>query len=107
MTVEFLPLLPHRHSDSARHALHCQASIGEGLHMKKLLVASLAGLALTTGSALAADLGQPLYKAPPPPPAPVTNWTGCYIDGGVGYGFWRQDHFSETDPGGVALTPTV
>jgi outer membrane immunogenic protein len=37
----------------------------------------------------------------------VTNWTGCYIDGGVGYGFWRQDHFSETDPGGAALTPTV
>jgi hypothetical protein len=42
LTVEFLPLLLHRHRDSARHALHCQASIGEGLHMKKLLVASLA-----------------------------------------------------------------
>jgi outer membrane immunogenic protein len=37
----------------------------------------------------------------------VTNWTGCYIDGGVGYGLWRQDHFTETNPGGVALTPTV
>jgi outer membrane immunogenic protein len=75
--------------------------------MKKLLVASLAGLALTTTSALAADLGQPYYKAPPPPAVPVTSWTGCYVDGGIGYGFWRQDHFSETDPGGVALTPTV
>lgn len=73
--------------------------------MKKLLLASVAGLALTSGSALAADLGQPLYKAPPP--APVTNWTGCYFDGGVGYGFWRQNHFSESDPGGVALTPAV
>ena len=72
--------------------------------MKRLLMASLAGLALTTGSALAADLGQPLYKAPPPP-APVTSWSGCYFDGGVGYGFWNQDHFSETDPGRLALTP--
>jgi hypothetical protein len=28
-------------------------------------------------------------------------------DGGVGHGFWRQDHFSKTDPALVALTPTV
>jgi outer membrane immunogenic protein len=29
------------------------------------------------------------YKAPPPPP--VYNWTGCYIAGGGGYGWWNQD----------------
>jgi outer membrane immunogenic protein len=75
--------------------------------MKKVLLASLAGLALTTGSALAADLGQPLYKAPPPPAAPEISWTGCYVDGGVGYGFWNQNHRTETDPGLVTLTPTV
>jgi outer membrane immunogenic protein len=63
--------------------------------MKRLLLSSLAGLILTTGSALAADLSRPAptYKAPPPPP-PAVSWTGCYIDGGVGYGLWKQDHFS-------------
>jgi outer membrane immunogenic protein len=75
--------------------------------VKKVLLASLAGLALTTGSALAADLGQPYYKAPPPPAAPVVSWTGCYIDGGVGYGFLRSNHFEETSPGNVALTQTT
>jgi outer membrane immunogenic protein len=24
--------------------------------------------------------------------APVATWTGCYIDAGVGYGMWNQDH---------------
>jgi outer membrane immunogenic protein len=37
----------------------------------------------------------------------VTSWTGCYIDGGVGYGFVKSDHFDETDPGHVALSPTT
>ena len=36
--------------------------------------------------AMAADM--PL-KAPPPPPAPVFTWTGCYLGGSVG-GIWRQ-----------------
>ena len=56
---------------------------------------------LTAGRA--ADM--PL-KAPPPPP-PAFNWTGCYIDGGVGYGFWDQSHYAETNPGHVPLTPTA
>jgi len=48
MVVEFRPLLPHRHRDMLRYDLRCrQASIGEGA----------AGLVLTTGSPLAADLG--------------------------------------------------
>lgn len=71
--------------------------------MKKLLIASVAAVALTTGQALAADLA---YKAPPPPP-PVIGWTGCYVDGGIGYGFFKQDHYEETDPLFIQLTPTV
>lgn len=39
--------------------------------------------------ALAAEL--PL-KAPPPPAA---TWTGCYVNGGGGYGMWNQDHYTE------------
>jgi outer membrane immunogenic protein len=49
------------------------------------------------GSALAADLPM---KAPPPP-RPVINWTGCYLDVGGGYGMWNQDQFTETFPGRV------
>jgi outer membrane immunogenic protein len=39
------------------------------------------------GSANAADMSMP-YKAPPPPPAPISNWTGFYIgiNGGAGWG---------------------
>jgi outer membrane immunogenic protein len=51
------------------------------------------------GAASAADM--PL-KAPPAP-VPVMSWTGCYLDGGVGYGLWNQDH-SNFNPG---FTPTV
>ncbi len=57
--------------------------------MKNLLVASLAGFALASGSALAADM--PL-KASLLAPAPAYSWTGCYVDAGGGYGLWTQDH---------------
>jgi outer membrane immunogenic protein len=55
--------------------------------MKRLLLLALAGAALVPMSALAADLGAPVYKsAPPPPPPPVYNWTGCFVGAGGGYG---------------------
>ncbi|HML08864.1 MAG TPA: porin family protein [Xanthobacteraceae bacterium] len=65
--------------------------------MKKLL-ASIAGLVMLPGLALAADLPvAPAYKAPPPPVAPVANWTGCYVDGGFGYGLYNETNaFSES-----------
>jgi len=69
--------------------------------MKAVLIAASIGIALATGSALAAEL--PL-KAPPP----VYGWTGCYVDGGVGYGMWKQDHYTElNEPPWTAITPTV
>jgi outer membrane immunogenic protein len=76
--------------------------------MKRLLLSSLAGLVLTTGSALAADLSTPapMYKAPPPAP-PAVSWTGCYIDGGVGYGMYNTDSNSETSPGLVPIGTQV
>jgi outer membrane immunogenic protein len=75
--------------------------------LKKLLLSSLAGLILTTGSAFAADLATPapVYKAPPPPP-PVASWTGCYLDGGAGYGLFNQDH-STTFPSGTSSVTTT
>jgi outer membrane immunogenic protein len=39
---------------------------------------------LLAGPALAADLGEPVYKAPI---APVFSWTGWYIGGNAGYGW--------------------
>jgi outer membrane immunogenic protein len=74
--------------------------------MKKLLLSSLAGLILTTGSALAADLGMPV-KAPYAPPPPAVSWTGCYVDGGVGYGMYNTDSYSETSPGLVPIGAQV
>jgi outer membrane immunogenic protein len=58
--------------------------------MKKVLLAGVAGIALVTGSAHAADLGrQPVYKAPPPAIVPAFSWTGCYIGGNIGGGWGR------------------
>lgn len=75
--------------------------------MKKLLLSSFTALALAAGSsAFAADL-RPAYKAPLPPPVPVASWTGCYIDGGFGYGLYNQDSFSETSPGLVPIGAKV
>jgi len=57
--------------------------------MNKLLIATAAVAFATVGTAGAADLPT---KAPPMvAAAPVQSWTGCYIDGGVGYGVWNQD----------------
>ncbi len=69
--------------------------------MNRLLIATSFGFALAAGQALAADM--PL-KAPYAPPPPVASWTGCYFDGGVGYGLWNQDRHTETDPGRVPLS---
>jgi outer membrane immunogenic protein len=74
-----------------------------GNDMKRVLVASLAAVALSASSAFAADLppaSAPYYKAPPPPP--TYSWTGCYIDGGAGYGLWNQDHNVTFAPGATA-----
>jgi outer membrane immunogenic protein len=63
--------------------------------MKKIL-GSFAITAALAGSAVAADLP---VKARPMAPAPVvaTNWTGCYVGAGGGYGMYNQDHRS-VDP---------
>jgi outer membrane immunogenic protein len=59
--------------------------------MKKFLLVAFAGVALPV-SALAADMGAPVYKSAPPPPAPpVYNWTGCFAGAGGGYGMNNVD----------------
>jgi len=60
--------------------------------MKRLLAASLTGLALLSGSALAADLppAPQVYKAPAVV-APAYNWSGFYLNAGGGFGMWNAD----------------
>jgi outer membrane immunogenic protein len=59
--------------------------------MKILVLGAGVALALAvSGSAFAADL--PVRpRAAAPTPAPVTNWTGFYVNGGFGYGMWTAD----------------
>jgi outer membrane immunogenic protein len=61
--------------------------------MKKALASVAAIAALWVTPVLAADM--PL-KAPPPP-APVANWTGCYLSAGFGYGL-LDDKRSVSNP---------
>jgi outer membrane immunogenic protein len=73
---------------------------------KLALLTSFSALVLASGSALAADLGGPVKALPPPlAPAPVYNWTGCYVNGGAGYGLWNIDSFAEKS--GVTDTSTT
>jgi outer membrane immunogenic protein len=72
------------------------------MKFRVLTAATLVTLA-ALGSAGAADLPPPVYKSAPfVPPAPVYNWTGCYVGGGGGYAFWQQDSFLTVN--GVAAT---
>jgi outer membrane immunogenic protein len=61
-----------------------------GIDMKKkgFLLASSVGVALIPVAGQAADMA-PVYKSPPPPPAPITNWAGFYI-GVSGGGMWQS-----------------
>ena len=68
--------------------------------MRTFIWSAVALTAVTfSGPVLAADL--PMKALPPPAPT----WTGCYVDGGGGYGWWNQDHFL-TSPIGTTVTTT-
>src|SRR3954447_22426430 len=74
-----------------------------GIHMKKIILATVLA-ALGSTSALAADLGAraPYAKAPAMVEA-VGNWSGFYIGGIVGYGWGDGNtHFEDVRPSGLA-----
>jgi outer membrane immunogenic protein len=58
--------------------------------MRRLGLALLATTVLV-GSASAADIRRPAYKAPMLAPVSVYNWTGFYVGVNVGYSWGRQD----------------
>ena len=75
--------------------------------MRTPFIGLVAALVLTVHAASAADLGLPIKSAPPPPP-PGPNWTGCYVNGGGGYGMWNQDNYFEVStPGLVPLSASA
>jgi outer membrane immunogenic protein len=58
--------------------------------MRKLTLGILAAAGLALGlmqSASAADLGRPVYKAPPPMVVAAYNWSGFYVGVHAGYGW--------------------
>jgi outer membrane immunogenic protein len=58
--------------------------------LKAFVCACATVLALATSSAFAAS--------------PAVSWSGCYVEGGIGYGFWKQSHSTETYPPAALLT---
>ena len=62
-----------------------------------LLAATAMGL-IASQAASAADLGHPVYKAPPPAPPPVQDWSGIYVGLEGGYGWGKQDFNPTFDP---------
>ncbi len=96
-SADFGQLLQKWHSQSSWRGYNINQNqlLLRGLVMKKSLIAGVSVGAFFAGSALAADMpvkAPLIMKAPPM----VYNWTGCYLNAGVGYGMWNQDH-SETD----------
>jgi outer membrane immunogenic protein len=73
--------------------------------MKKLLTTGILVVG-TVCSAYAADL-RPAMRAPPPAPVALPpSFTGCYVNGGGGYGLWNIDHFTK-DGFGATLTSSA
>jgi outer membrane immunogenic protein len=68
---------------------------------KFLAAATLATIA-ALGTANAADMSMPAPAYGAPPSSGAYSWTGCYIGGGGGYGWWTQSSFVQID--GVAET---
>jgi outer membrane immunogenic protein len=70
--------------------------------MKKILIATLAAVAMT-GAASAADMSMPVKARPAP--APVYSWTGFYLNAGAGYGLWSADTTVIATATGAPLLP--
>jgi outer membrane immunogenic protein len=72
-------------------------TILRGLAISALLIAA------PLSTANAADM--PL-KAPPPPPAPIANWSGCYLGLNAG-AMVGDDHYDQSMAGGFLIPPDI
>jgi len=89
-----------------REVTEVETKMHKGTMRRGLLVlASLAGAAVLSGGAMAADLKTPVYKAPPAGVIPAAyDWTGFYVGGHVGYG-WGQKNWTDTFGLDASSTP--
>ena len=62
--------------------------------MRKLILGSVAlvALGLVAPAAFAAE--RPVPYTPPPPPAPVYTWSGCYVGASAGSSSGKSQHFT-------------
>src|SRR6266540_2902539 len=74
--------------------------------MKRVFLGSVAlvALSLGTSAAFAADRPVPAYQ-PPPPPAPVYTWSGCYAGASAGNSSGKSQHFSTA--GSTNVSPSL
>src|SRR3974390_4788 len=69
------------------------------MHRIPLAIITAASLAIGLSQfASAADMARPAYRAPMPPPAPIYNWTGCYVGGNIG-GAWGNVDVTDVNTG--------
>jgi len=69
------------------------------------MIRSIVALAFTAALANTASAADMPIKAPPPPPAPVYLWTGCYVGGNLGWAAVSahfEDRFSGEDDGRIS-----
>jgi len=85
-----------------------RVSTAKGIEiMQRWLLGTAVALAMAA-PAIAADLPSrgPITKAPPPVAPIGYNWTGCYVDGGGGYGLFNQDSFTRGEDGATTSKVT-
>jgi outer membrane immunogenic protein len=98
-----LDALSNQYSRPSLLRLHFRGVIVAKTFLAASLMTTLSIGGLVVGSAQAADLRAPAYKAPPPAVA-AYSWTGCYVGAGGGYGMFDQTVLY-TAPGGPSTTP--
>ena len=74
--------------------------------MKKIAIA-LTAMAALTGSAVAADMAPRAYTKAPAPMVVATNWTGCYVGGGGGGAYVKNDHNDYVTGTNIAAGPNL
>src|SRR6478609_7080811 len=83
----------HRHADTRPIPKNLKTAWRIKL-MKKLLLGTVALVALGAAPALAADLAARPYTKAPAYAAPIYNWTGFYVGGHIGGAFGGDNNFS-------------
>src|SRR5580704_2748266 len=66
--------------------------------MRKLLLGTAFLGVAAAGSAFAADIPAPVYKAPVVAPVVAYSWSGCYVGGSAGYGWGSTNTTTTIDP---------